>query len=138
MVLLGVFLAALVALRTEASKIQCLPLAKVDALSRLVVVGYVSQILARDRESDLVSVRLVFSLRGQTEAKEFQLRLRNKGVMDFDPELRVGNQCVFFLEGIQDGQAKLAYWGSIAVIPNQNFTTESENEAPGKSLQPRR
>ena len=85
-----------------------------------------------DAESDTISVRVVSTIKGKPEAKSFSLRLRNKGVKDFDPKLVVGDQGVFFLKSIKDGRAELTYWGSIAVMPKSgNFTVPAKSsDAP--------
>ena len=116
---------------THASKIVPLDLDKLAPQSELIVVGVVTAISDSDAESDTISVRVVSPLKGKMEAKSFSLRLRNKGVKDFDPTLAVGDQGVFFLKSIEGGRAELTYWGSIAVMPkNGNFSV------PGKSAEP--
>lgn len=111
----------------QASKIVPLDLAKVAPQSELIVVGVVTAISATDAESDTVAVQVVSTLKGKPDVKSFSLRLRNKGVRDFDPRLAVGDQGVFFLKSIEGGRAELTYWGSIAVVPKGgNFSV------PGK------
>ena len=114
-------------LPAHASKIVPLDLDKLAPQSELIVVGVVTAISDSDTESDTISVSVISALKGKTEAKSFSLRLRNKGVKDFDPTLAVGDQAVFFLKSIEGGRAELTYWGSIAVMPKAgNFSV------PGK------
>ncbi len=121
------FLLLAACLPASASKIAPLDLDKLAPQSDLIVVGVVTAIPASDDASDTVTVRVVSAIKGATEAKSFSLRLRNKGVRDFDPKLAVGDQGVFFLKSIKDGQATLTYWGSIAVMPKkENFRAAGE------------
>ena len=110
-----------------ASKIVPLDLDKLTPQSELIAVGVVLAITESDAASDTVSVRVISMIKGDTEAKSFSLRLRNKGVRDFDPKLAVGDQGVFFMKSIEKGRAKLTYWGSIAVVSkNGNFRISEE------------
>ncbi len=114
-------------LPAQASSINPLDLDKLAPQSDLIVVGVVTAVPASDDASDTVTVRVVSAIKGATEAKTFSLRLRNKGVKDFDPKLAVGDQGVFFLKSIKDGQATLTYWGSVAVMPKkENFLAVGE------------
>jgi hypothetical protein len=115
-----------------ASEIAPLDLEKLTPQSEVIVVGAVTAISASDSESDTVSVRVISTLKGKSEAKSFSLRLRNKGVKDFDPKLAVGDQGVFFLKSIKDGRAELTYWGSIAIVPKRgNFSVpDKPDDAP--------
>jgi len=121
-----------VCLPARASQIVPLDLDKLAPQSELIVIGVVTAISASDAESDTVTVRVISSLKGKTDAKSFSLRLRNKGVKDFDPRLAAGDQGVFFLKSIDGGRAELAYWGSIAVMPkNGNFNVPVKpNDVP--------
>lgn len=101
----------------RASQIIPLDLGKLTTQSELIVVGVVTAITAGDAESDTVTVRVVSAIKGKADATTFSLRLRNKGVKDFDPRLAVGDRGVFFLKSIVGGRAELTYWGSIAVMP---------------------
>jgi hypothetical protein len=106
-----------------ASQIVPLELDKLEPRSNLIVLDVVDELLDSDDSTDTVRVRIVTPPKGTTELKSFTLRLRNRGVKDFDPTLAPGDQAVFFLKSIDDGVATLAYWGSIAVNPKrQNFT----------------
>ena len=114
-------------LPARASQIVPLDLAKLAPQSELIVVGVVTAISATDDTSDTVAVQVVSTLKGKPDVKSFSLRLRNKGVRDFDPRLAVGDQGVFFLKSVEGGRAELTYWGSIAVVPKGgNFSV------PGK------
>lgn len=119
-------------LPVRASQIAPLDLEKLAPQSEVIVVGTVTAISDRDAESDTVSVRVVSVIKGKSDAKSFSLRLRNKGVKDFDPKLVVGDQGVFFLKSIKDGRAELTYWGSIAIMPKGgNFTVPNKpSDAP--------
>lgn len=111
----------------QASQIVPLDLETLAPRSELIVVGVVSAVSDSDAVSDTVSVRVVSTLKGTSEAKSFSLRLRNKGVKDFDPKLAVGDQGVYFLKTIKDGRAELTYWGSVAVVPkNGNFSVPAK------------
>jgi len=116
----------------HASKIVPLDLEKLAPQSEVIVVGTVTAISDSGAESDTISVRVVSTIKGKSEAKSFSLRLRNKGVKDFDPKLVVGDQGVFFLKSIKDGRAELTYWGSIAIMPKSgNFTVpDKSSDAP--------
>ncbi|QJW97540.1 hypothetical protein [Frigoriglobus tundricola] len=111
----------------HASQIAPLDLGKLAPQSELIVVGVVTAVSDSDAASDTISVQVISTLKGKAEAKSFSLRLRNKGVKDFDPRLAVGDQGVFFLKSIEGGRAELTYWGSIAVIPKKgNFRVPSQ------------
>ncbi len=120
-------------LTARASQIASLDLDKLAPQSELIVVGVVTAIADSDAASDTISVRVISTLKGKSEAKSFSLRLRNKGVKGFDPTLAVGDQGVFFLKSIKDGRAELTYWGSIAVMPkkgNFNVPDKPDGAAP--------
>jgi hypothetical protein len=115
-----------------ASQIAPLDLEKLTPQSEVIVVGTVTAISDSDAESDTISVRVISTIKGKSEAKSFSLRLRNKGVKNFDPKLVVGDQGVFFLKSIKDGRAELTYWGSVAIVPKRgNFTVpDRSSDAP--------
>lgn len=117
-----------------ASQINPLDLSKLAPQSEFIVVGEVNALLESDASSDTISVRIVSTIKGKSEATSFSLRLRNKGVKDFDPVLAKGDQCVFFLKSLKDSKANLTYWGSIAVLPKGNFTLAAAK--PGGKFDP--
>lgn len=118
-------------LPAHASEIASLDLDKLAPQSELIVVGVVTALSDSDSASDTISVRAISTLKGKSEAKSFSLRLRNKGDLDFDPTLAVGDQGVFFLKSIKDGRAELTYWGSIAVMPKSgNFNVPGKKAVP--------
>jgi hypothetical protein len=129
-------MAAIVCLATHpsarASRIAPLDLEKLAPQSQVIVVGTVTAITDSDAESDTISVRVVSVIKGGSDVQSFSLRLRNKGVKDFDPRLVAGDQGVFFLKSIKDGRAELTYWGSIATLPKSgNFTVHDKSgDAP--------
>ena len=124
-------------LSAPASQIAQLDLEKLAPQSEMIVVGAVTAISESDAESDTISVRVISTLKGKLDAKSFSLRLRNKGDLDFDPRLAVGDQCVFFLKSIKDGQAELTYWGSVAVMPKKgNFSVPAKLDDSARPADP--
>ena len=113
----------------RASQIKPLDLDKLTVQSEIIVIGVVTAVTDSDAATDTVTVRVVTTIKGKADEKSFSLRLRNKGVKDFDPILAVGDQGVFFLKAIADGRAELTYWGSIAVIQKSgNFRAPDERD----------
>jgi len=124
-------------LPAHASEIASLDLDKLAPQSELIVVGVVTALSDSDSASDTISVRAISTLKGKSEAKSFSLRLRNKGDLDFDPTLAVGDQCVFFLKSIKDGRAELTYWGSVAVMPKKgNFSIPAKTDDGARPADP--
>ena len=94
-----------------ASQISGLPISELYSKSNIVVVGSVLRMVKQDQYSDVVEIQINSFIKGAIRQREttqrFTLRLRNKGVKDFDPTLKEGDMGVFFLESIEEGKGKL-------------------------------
>ncbi|MBN2398981.1 MAG: hypothetical protein JXI33_01425 [Candidatus Aminicenantes bacterium] len=113
-----VFLAAAV----NASRIMRLPLKELPGKANSIVLGEVIKVIPQDNENlDTVTIKIDAVLKGELEDKEATFVLSTRGgLKDFDPQLKVGNQGVFFLVK-KNGTFEKAYWGSIALFPKNNF-----------------
>ena len=114
-----------------ASNIARLPIDELQTRSQFVIVGTVTNVTTwvDDDQFDIVKVKVASVLEGKTAEKEFQVSLRCRGQKGFDPVMKGGQHAVFFLNGLKNGKATLAYFGSIAVIPNHNFRLRTSNQA---------
>jgi hypothetical protein len=103
-----------------ASTISRLDLNKLLNQSEYVVLGKVINISNIDVR-DKVTIRVASSLKGELRRKEVSFMLTTRGgIKDFDPQLRVGDMGVFFLNK-KNGEIEKAYWGSIAIFSKNNF-----------------
>ena len=106
----------------EGSSIKRASLSQIGEDTKYVVLGYVEEIIHSDEESDTVKIKVIEILKGEFHSTGFiEIRLRNKGVKDFDPVLKEGDQAVFLLSEVIGVKGKLTYWGSIATFPEKNF-----------------
>ncbi len=105
-----------------ASRIMRLPLKELPGKSNSIVLGEVVKVVPQDNENlDTVTIRIDAVLKGELEDKEATFILSTRGgLKDFDPQLKVGNQGVFFLIK-KNGTFEKAYWGSMAIFPKNNF-----------------
>ncbi|MDZ4660430.1 MAG: hypothetical protein SGJ18_02305 [Pseudomonadota bacterium] len=92
-----------------------------------IVIGTVvkAKDLGREPHTGTQEVKLVVDsyLKGEGLEKEVSIKLQHKGLVDFDPQLSVGDSGVFFLN--KDKEAlKLTFFGSIAVFPKKNFRSD--------------
>ena len=76
-------------------------LSELDQKTKYVILGYVEKIVESNKESDTIKIRVVTILKGMLHhAGHIEIRLRNKGVKDFDPNLKVGDKGIFFLSAV--------------------------------------
>ena len=70
----------------------------------------------------VVSVSVGAVLKGKTSATAFTLELDyGSSRKSFDPKLKQGQVCVFFLRSIEEGTGTLAHWGSVAPFPGGDY-----------------
>ena len=117
-----------------ASDISRLDFSELPRLSEYVVLGHVEKVIRTDEFSDTIRIRIVKILKGMFHPPgTMEIVLRNKGVKDFDPILKVGDKGVFFLSKVEGTTGTLAYWGSIAIFPKDNFdTVDKSGSGDGK------
>ena len=120
---IALIIAALL-LSAPAAAVKIAPLSSKELAERsaIILVGRIDA--AKDntgaggeaaRGKMYVSVSVGAVLKGKTSATAFTLALDyGSGVKSFDPKLAPGQTCVFFLRSIQEGEAVLAHWGSVA------------------------
>ena len=119
-----------------ASKIKRLNFTELSTSSKFIVLGHVEKIVKSDETSDTVRIQIVEVLKGKLHIPGyFDLCLRNKGVKDFDPILKVGDKGVFFLSEIEGTEGSLAYWGSIGIFQKDNYEAKSPARALKNSSQ---
>lgn len=111
----------------QASQIQPLPLTDLSQRTEAVALASVVKVESKTESSDEVTIKVALVLKGSIKQNELRLTLIPRGVKGFDPILKVGDTGVFFLKEIKGKDAKLAYWGSVAVFPIAYFET-AENE----------
>jgi len=110
--------ALLVAAQSEGSQINPLDLSALAGKAEVVVLGHVESVKRLDDSRDEITVRIADVLKGKTTSKTvtFPITCRG-GLKDFDPELKVGEKGVFFLQAVQEGKSRLAFFGSVAIFP---------------------
>src|SRR3954467_14643440 len=112
---LGVLLIA--GTHAGASQINPLDLSALAGKADVIVLGHVEGVKRLDDSRDEITVRIADVLKGKAATKTvtFPITCRG-GLKDFDPELKVGDKGVFFLQPIEDGKSRLAFFGSVAVF----------------------
>ena len=113
----------------SAVKIAPLPSKELLKKSAIVLIGKVTT--AKDNTGPggeaakgqmYVSVSVGAILKGRTSATAFSLALDYGATRkSFDPKLRPGQVCVFFLSAIEEGEARLAHWGSVAPFEGGDY-----------------
>lgn len=74
-------------------------------------------------------MEIATTLKGQIDKNQITLVLETRGgLKDFDPTLKVGDMGVFFIKELNESEAKLAYWGSIATSQKPNFKIIDNNK----------
>ena len=118
MFLLMVFLT----LSAQSSEIAGISLAELETRAEIIVLGQVTGV-REEGNLDLVTIRPGPYLKGGGDIDSYTFSLVTRGgLKDFDPALVEGDTGVFFLKsGEVKGQARKAYWGSIAVFPKSDF-----------------
>jgi len=111
----------LVPLHLFASQIAQIPLEDLEKKASIIVLAKVVKIEKIDVR-DNVTIEIRKQLKGaKISEKQISFWLTTRGgLIDFDPELEVGNSVVAFLVEV-DGKYKKAYWGSIAVFSEANY-----------------
>ena len=119
LILFAVFIPA-----THASQIARLNLNELPTKSKYIVLGKVVHVSPKDVR-DIVTIRVASTLKGKLESDELTFMLTTRGgIKDFDPQLKIGDMGVFFLNEF-NGEIKKAYWGSIAIFNKKsNFQFE--------------
>nr|MBP7635061.1 hypothetical protein [Candidatus Ozemobacteraceae bacterium] len=78
------------------------------------------------------TIRIHAVLKGDVQGGEATFVLSTRGgLKDFDPQVKPGDNGVFFLDHA-NGSFKKAYWGSIALFTKNNFSTAAAPEPRGK------
>ncbi|MBO0700801.1 MAG: hypothetical protein J2P46_20570 [Zavarzinella sp.] len=104
--------------RAGASQINPLDLSALAGKAEAIVLGQVEGVKRLDADRDEITVRIADVLKGKTADKTvtFPITCRG-GLKDFDPELKVGDKGLFFLQAIEEGKSRLAFFGSVAIFP---------------------
>jgi hypothetical protein len=86
----------------------------------LIVLAQVTSVRQKGNY-DEITIKIDSLLKGKTEERElsFMLSVRG-GLKDFDPQLKIGNTGVFFLNK-NGNEVNKAYWGSVALFPDHIF-----------------
>ncbi len=115
-----------------ASKIQRLELAKLPARAEVIALAKVLRVEEKSLDSrvpapyDEVTIMVASVLKGSIKQGEIKVILQPRGLKGFDPVLKVGDIGVFFLREVSESEAKLAYWGSVAVFQKLNFAVSEK------------
>lgn len=105
------------------SEIMRLNLSELPSKSKYIFLGQVTKVerTKKDSPQEYVTVKIKSMLKGSIEEKEISFELTTRGgLKDFDPEQKVGENGVFFINK-SDGKYQKAYWGSIATFKKNNF-----------------
>ena len=118
----------------SASDIALLPLKELPARANLIVLGEVLRVVQQNNENlDTVTIRIHAVLKGNVKDPEATFVLSTRGgLKDFDPQLKTGDNGVFFLDHA-NGSFKKAYWGSIALFTKNTFSTAAAPETRSES-----
>jgi hypothetical protein len=124
----AVALSLLLVPRSGASQINPFNLSALGGKAEVIVVGHVEGVKRLDDMRDEITVRIADVLKGKAAGKTvtFPITCRG-GLKDFDPELKVGDKGVFFLQPVEDGKSRLAFFGSVALFAKGgNFKVAGE------------
>jgi hypothetical protein len=115
---LGVFGLAFTQLPTaSASQINPLDLSALAGKSDVIVIGNVEGVKRLDDSRDEITVRIADVLKGKADERTITFPITCRGgLKDFDPELRVGDKGLFFLQEVKEGRSALAFFGSVALF----------------------
>jgi hypothetical protein len=117
-----------------ASQIRQLELAELPSRSHVIVLAKILRVDKISLDSrvptpdDKVTIKVASALKGSIKQDEVEVLLQPRGVKDFDPTLKVGDTGVFFLREVGELEAKLAYWGSVAIFQKPNFVVSKKAE----------
>lgn len=113
----AVTLSLLLVSRSGASQINPLNLSALGGKAEVIVLGHVEGVTRLDEARGEITVRIADVLKGKAAGKTvtFPITCRG-GLKDFDPELKVGDKGVFFLQPIEDRKSRLAFFGSVAIF----------------------
>ncbi len=104
-----------------ASSISQIPLEEMEQKSEYIILGKVVTLKSLDNR-DEVTIEIRRIIKGTELSKKtvsFWLTSRG-GLKDFDPQLKIGNSVVAFLNE-ENGKFMKAYWGSVSVFTKPNF-----------------
>ena len=112
---------------SSATSIVPLDLSALAGKAEVIVVGHVEGVKRLDDSRDEITVRIADVLKGKAAGKTviFPITCRG-GLKDFDPVLTAGDKGIFFLRAVEDGNSRLAYFGSVAIFAKGgNFKVDS-------------
>jgi len=103
-----------------ASEIKRITLSELEKKADYIVLAQVQNVI-KDGDADKVTIKVDSFIKGDSPQKEFTFTLITRGgLKDFDPALKKGDAGVFFLKK-EGAEVKKAYWGSIAIFPQNHF-----------------
>ncbi|HUW17718.1 MAG TPA: peptidylprolyl isomerase [Sedimentisphaerales bacterium] len=123
-----------------ASDIKHLELAELPSRAEVVALAKVVKVQEKALDSrkpvpyDEVTIKVASVIKGKLERNEVTVLLQPRGEKGFDPALKVGDTGVFFLREVSQSQAKLAYWGSVAVFQKPNFVVADQARKPKEAI----
>ena len=104
-----------------ASEIVQITLEDLYEKSELIVMGEVINI-KKDKNNDYVTIRIDVILKGECSSQTVEFMITSRGgLKDFDPELEIGQNGVFFLKNNGEKGFAKAYWGSMAIFEKNSF-----------------
>lgn len=130
-IFLAIVLLIVVSATSFASKISQITLAELESNATYIVLAKVTEVVA-EGDQDNVTIKVDSYLKGKSHHTVYTFKLFTRGgLKDFDPRLKKGDSGVFFLKAMKpEGQVEKAYWGSVAVFPNNIFElTEEKNKS---------
>lgn len=84
---------------------------------------------------DQITVEVASVLKGKVERHSLNLIIQPRGLKGFDPALNIGDMGMFFLRDVNESNAKLTYWGSVAIFQRQNFKLSPGTESSAQPKQ---
>jgi cyclophilin family peptidyl-prolyl cis-trans isomerase len=135
-ILLAAGFAVLPGTKVYASQIDRLELAELVSRAQAIALAKVVKIDKKSLDSrkptpyDEVTITIASVLKGEIKQEELKITLQPRGVKDFYPVLKTGDTGIFFLRDINESNAKLAYWGSVAVFQKDNFKVSMKPKEP--------
>jgi hypothetical protein len=128
-----VWILCVIATTGFASSINRITLAELQAKADLIVMGKVIELVKKGNQ-DHVTIKVDTYLKGKSQQTVYTLTLVTRGgLKDFDPSLKRGDSGVFFLKASKvGGEVEKAYWGSIAIFPENHFDLTGDKNIPDK------
>jgi len=112
------------------SEIKQIELAQLSDSAEVIVLAQVVEVSEISAEADEVTIKIGAVLKGKLGSGKLKVVFTTRGVKGFDPALKVGDTGVFLLKEVRKKEAKLTYFGSVAVFSKPNFIVSERSYDP--------